>query len=101
MFDDIRQILLKELIDTGGHDCGRVFACEREHIFSMKCGGNVCSAQDGAQILFDVIRLALLEQENGTFALAEADDLVIDDWVRDIHDVCRYLSAPERVGAAE
>jgi hypothetical protein len=101
MRDDVGQVALQELVHAAGDDRRGVLARNRKHVLAVQRGGHVGPAQDRVEVLLDVVRLALFEQEHGAFTLAELDDLVVDDRVGHVHDVHRHLRTAVRVRAAE
>ena len=55
----IRPHLLDELADAGAHHAAGVFAGHRQHVLAVHAGLDVGAAQDGVDVLLDVVRLRL------------------------------------------
>ncbi|CAB4880947.1 unannotated protein [freshwater metagenome] len=67
----------------------------------MQFRGGVGPTQHGLDVLLDEVGLPLLDEQNRALALAESDDLVVNDRIGDVHNVERDVAVAVRVGQAQ
>ena len=94
------RVFVDELADAVAHHAAGVFAGHRQHVLAVHPGLDVGAAQDGVDRLLDVVGLAFLDDQDGLLAGAEADELLVDQRIGDVHHVERHLAVAERVGEA-
>ena len=78
-----------------------VLARHRQHVLAMQRRSRSGLPQDVGDVLLDEVRLALFDDENRALAFAEANELGVDQRVRDVHHVQRNLRLAEHIGQPE
>jgi hypothetical protein len=99
--ENARRVALQERLGAALEHLAGVFARARQHLLTDDPGLELRLMQDHVEVLFDVLRLALLHDQHRGLAAAEAHDLRVDERIGDIEHVERQLRVAGGVGQTE
>ena len=88
---ELRRAGAQETADAVEHHLAGVFAGHRQIFLADEARAAIGLVQHRGESLLDVVGLALLDDEHRVLALAEVEELVVDQRIDDVEDVERHV----------